>query len=44
MEYDGQPFYVISREDLISSKRASGQKVDIEDAHLLELSEEENLS
>jgi len=36
MEYQGQPFYVISREDLIASKRASGRKIDLEDVQALE--------
>jgi hypothetical protein len=40
MEYRRQPFYVVSREDLISSKRAAGRDVDLEDARLLELPEE----
>jgi tRNA nucleotidyltransferase/poly(A) polymerase len=37
MEYQGQTFYVVSRDDLIASKRASGRDVDLEDVHLLEL-------
>ena len=37
MEYRGQPFYVVSREDLIISKKAAGRDVDLEDARLLEL-------
>jgi len=37
MEYQGQAFYVASREDLISSKRAAGRDVDLEDVRLLEL-------
>lgn len=41
MEYGGESFYVVSREDLISSKRAAGREVDLEDVRLLELSEEE---
>lgn len=36
MEYQGQGFFVISREDLIASKRAAGREVDLEDARLLE--------
>ncbi|HLC17251.1 MAG TPA: DUF6036 family nucleotidyltransferase [Thermodesulfovibrionia bacterium] len=36
MEYQGQIFYVVSRDDLIASKRASGRKIDLEDIHLLE--------
>lgn len=38
MNYLGQTFYVASLKDLISSKRASGRKVDLEDIRLLELS------
>ncbi|HUE82928.1 MAG TPA: nucleotidyltransferase [Pyrinomonadaceae bacterium] len=38
MKYKGQPFYVVSREDLIASKRASARAVDLEDVRILELS------
>jgi hypothetical protein len=41
MEYQGQTFYVASREDLISSKRAAGRDVDLEDVRLLELPDAE---
>jgi hypothetical protein len=41
MEYQGQLFYVASREDLISSKRATGRDVDLEDVRLLELPNKE---
>ena len=37
MEYRGQSFFVVSRDDLISSKRAAGRDVDLEDARLLQL-------
>jgi hypothetical protein len=37
MEYQGQTFYVVSRADLIASKRAAGRKIDLEDVRLLEL-------
>ncbi|MDF1590870.1 MAG: hypothetical protein P1P89_05085 [Desulfobacterales bacterium] len=40
MEYQGQSFYVASREDLISSKKASGREVDLEDVRLLQLPSE----
>jgi Nucleotidyl transferase of unknown function (DUF2204) len=40
LEYQGQVFYVVSREDLIASKRASGRPVDLEDVRLLELPED----
>ena len=39
MSYRSQTFYVLSKKDLISSKRAAGRKVDLEDVHLLELDE-----
>jgi len=39
MKYQDQEFYVASREDLISSKRAAGRGVDLEDVRLLELKE-----
>jgi hypothetical protein len=37
MEYQGQEFQVVCKEDLISAKRASGRDVDLEDVRLLEL-------
>jgi len=37
MEYQGQKFYVVSRDDLIASKKASGRPVDLEDVRLLTL-------
>jgi hypothetical protein len=42
MEYQGQAFYVVSPEDLITSKRASGRVVDLEDVRLLEIPETES--
>ncbi|MGH9508734.1 MAG: DUF6036 family nucleotidyltransferase [Terriglobales bacterium] len=36
MEFEGQKFYVVSRDDLIASKKASGRPVDLEDVRLLE--------
>lgn len=42
MEYQGQKFHVVAREDLIASKRASGRKVDLEDVRLLELPDQDN--
>jgi len=41
MVYQGQSFYVASRDDLISSKRAAGRDVDLEDVRLLELPNKE---
>jgi hypothetical protein len=37
LEYQGQSFYVVSREDLISSKKAAGRTVDLDDVRLLTL-------
>lgn len=37
VEYQGQGFYILSKEDLIVSKRAAGRAVDLEDVRLLEL-------
>ena len=36
--YKGQPMYVVSRRDLIASKRASGRAIELEDARLLDQS------
>jgi len=40
MNYQDQDFFIVSKEDLISSKKASGRKVDLEDIRLLELPED----
>jgi hypothetical protein len=37
MTFEGVPFWIASREDLIASKRASGRTVDLEDVRILEL-------
>ena len=37
MRFEGQQFFVVSRGDLIASKRATGRSVDLEDVRLLEL-------
>lgn len=37
MTYQGQEFYVVSKADLIASKRATGRERDLEDARLLDL-------
>lgn len=39
MTFQGQTFYVASKKDLISSKRASGRDIDLEDVRLLELAD-----
>jgi hypothetical protein len=39
--YQGQDFFIVSREDLIASKRAAGREVDLNDVRLLELRDEE---
>jgi ABC-type nitrate/sulfonate/bicarbonate transport system substrate-binding protein len=41
MVYQEQEFYVISKHDLIATKRASGREIDLSDVRLLEISEEE---
>lgn len=42
--YQGQGFFILSKEDLIASKRASARQVDIEDVRLLELPDDEEAS
>jgi hypothetical protein len=37
MAFEGQTFYVVSRENLIASKRADGRDIDLDDVRLLEL-------
>jgi hypothetical protein len=37
--FQGQEFFILSKEDLVRSKRAAGRPVDLEDARLLELPE-----
>ena len=39
MSYREQEFYVVSRQDLIASKKAAGRDVDLEEVRLLELAE-----
>jgi hypothetical protein len=36
MNFQDQEFYILSKEDLIKSKRASGRDVDLEDIRLIE--------
>jgi hypothetical protein len=40
MQYKQQEFYILSRDDLIASKRAAGKPKDLEDVRLLELAKE----
>ncbi|MEW6359616.1 MAG: DUF6036 family nucleotidyltransferase [Planctomycetota bacterium] len=37
MEYQKQKFYVVSKQDLVASKKAAGRAVDLEDVRLLTL-------
>lgn len=37
MEHDGQKFFVVSKSDLIASKRAAGRDIDLDDVSLLEI-------
>ena len=37
MIYQEQEFFILSKEDLINSKRASGREIDLKDVNLLEL-------
>ncbi len=39
--YQGQDLFIVSKEDLIASKQASGREVDLEDIHMLELPDQE---
>jgi hypothetical protein len=41
MDYQGQQFFVLAKDDLNASKRAAGREVDLEDVRLLELSNNE---
>ncbi len=41
MSYQNHPFFVVSRKDLIASKRAAGRERDLEDIRLLELDEQD---
>ena len=40
MDYRGQALYVLSRQDLIASKLASGRRVDLEDVRMLRCDQE----
>jgi hypothetical protein len=42
--YQGQNFFILSKDDLINTKRAAGRAVDLEDVRLLELPDEDKKS
>lgn len=42
LSYHGQEFFILSKQDLIASKRAAGKDVDLEDVRLLDLPGSEN--
>ena len=42
LSYHGQEFFILSKQDLIASKRAAGREVDMEDVRLLDLPESED--
>lgn len=42
VSYQGQTFFILSKEDLIRSKRAAGRQVDMDDVHLLELPDKDD--
>ncbi len=42
--YQGQDFFLLCKEDLIASKRASGRQIDLEDVRLLELPDQTDTS
>jgi len=39
MTYQGQSFLVVSKQDLIASKRAAGRPIDLQDVAMLEAGE-----
>jgi hypothetical protein len=41
MNYEGQSFFVVTREDLIASKLAAGRAVDLEDVRMLRIRQDE---
>ncbi|MBN2410283.1 hypothetical protein JXQ31_01240 [candidate division KSB1 bacterium] len=41
MDYHGQKFYVLSRNDLINSKLAAGRDIDLEDVRILKIGRKE---
>ena len=41
MHYEGQPFFLASRDDVIASKRAAGRQKDLDDVHVLEVTKQD---
>ena len=41
MDFEGQPFFVVTGADLIAAKRAAGRDIDLEDVRLLETGREQ---
>ena len=41
LKYQNQEFFILSKNDLVSSKRASGRKIDLEDVRLLDIPDDE---
>jgi hypothetical protein len=37
LAYQGQSFYIVSLDDLISAKKAAGREIDLDDVRLLQL-------
>jgi len=44
LEFQGQQFYIASKDDLIKSKIAAGRRIDLEDVRLLSLGDIEQES
>ena len=44
MTYQGQDFFILSKEDLINTKRAAGREIDLKDVNLLEETDSEEKS
>jgi hypothetical protein len=42
MDFEGQPFFVVTGADLIAAKRAAGRDIDLEDVRLLETGSEQS--
>ncbi|MBL7153869.1 MAG: nucleotidyltransferase family protein [Phycisphaerae bacterium] len=42
--YQGQDLFIVSKDDLIASKQASGRQVDLEDVRMLQLPDQEEIA